>query len=74
MREDYRSVRQTRADTSVSSLSGWLEKYGRPNREAVPEESQSCFLLLLFDIAQEKHCKKWQAMSDLMVFRALNQH
>eukprot|EP00438_Fugacium_kawagutii_P002911 Skav230078 [mRNA] locus=scaffold2569:188555:202442:+ [translate_table: standard] len=33
-----RSVRNTHADTSVSSLSAWLEKYGRPNRQAEPQE------------------------------------
>jgi len=38
MREDYRSVHNTRADTSVSSLSAWLEKYGRPVRQAEPQE------------------------------------
>ncbi|CAK9094778.1 unnamed protein product [Durusdinium trenchii] len=38
MREDYRTVRNTRADSSVTSLSAWLEKYGQPNRQAEPQE------------------------------------
>lgn len=30
-------MRNTRADTSVTSLSGWLEKYGSPNRQPEPQ-------------------------------------
>ncbi|CAE7750903.1 unnamed protein product [Symbiodinium sp. KB8] len=38
MQEDYRMVRNTRADTSVHSLAAWLEKYGKPSRQ--PEQQE----------------------------------
>jgi len=38
MQEDYRMVRNTRADTSVHSLAAWLEKYGKPSRQPEHQE------------------------------------
>eukprot|EP00930_Biecheleria_cincta_P026453 TRINITY_DN18646_c0_g2_i1.p1 TRINITY_DN18646_c0_g2~~TRINITY_DN18646_c0_g2_i1.p1 ORF type:complete len:169 (+),score=51.00 TRINITY_DN18646_c0_g2_i1:77-583(+) len=38
MQNDYRQVRNTQPDTTVSSLQGWLQKYGSPRRQAEPEE------------------------------------
>ncbi|CAE7514108.1 unnamed protein product [Symbiodinium natans] len=38
MQDDYRMVRNTRADTSVHSLGAWLEKYGKPTRQ--PEQQE----------------------------------
>ena len=52
-----RMVRNTRADTSVHSLSAWLEKYGKPSRQPEQQAARLCCvtLILVLSYALKRH-------------------